>query len=355
MRRTMAKHGSPTRLLVVCDDEANRTLVRRRFTRIGYQVMEAADAAKAMSLIAMIPFDLAIVDLEAEDGCDLLDRIRLSRSPVELPVLAVVDRAAGEDGAEALAHGACDCISRPIDIDLAYARAAMLTGAGPEEEEARALETNMARLQQAVTWAENTSAMLRHVGHEVRTPLTGVLRATNVLTRICVTPELKKIVDLLEASAATLNRLLIEALDHPDRRGQNARDVVRVLSADDDADSRFAMCGMLDAAVTPIDLVEVPTGLQAALAAESGTFDLIMVNVATTESIAGIRAIRRGERQARTRRIPILAIAPDDAAGASALEAGADLFMRRPVTAKGLLIALTGAINQQTEALSAVA
>ena len=50
VRRKMAKHGSPTRLLVVCDDEASRTLLRRRFTRIGYQVMEAGDSGKAMSI-----------------------------------------------------------------------------------------------------------------------------------------------------------------------------------------------------------------------------------------------------------------------------------------------------------------
>jgi len=355
VRRKMAKHGSPTRLLVVCDDEASRTLLRRRFTRIGYQVMEAGDSGKAMSLVAMIPFDLTIVDLRDADSCALIARMRESRAPSELPILAVVDRAASEDGARVLDEGACDCISRPVDIDLAYARAAILTGAGPDEEEARALETNMIRLQHAVETAEHTSAMLRHMGHGERTPLTGVLRATHVLTRICVTPELKKVVDVVDDSAAVLNRLLVEALDHPDRRTQPQRDVLRVLSADDDADSRFAMCEMLDAAVTPIQLAEAPTGLQAALAAEAGTFDLILVNFATAEAIAGIRAIRRTERQAKTRRIPILAIAPDDAAGASALEAGADLYMPRPVTAKGLLIALTGAINRQTEALSAVA
>ena len=351
----MATLGSPTRLLLVCDDEPDRTLVRRRFTRIGYQVMEAADAAKAVSLIAMIPFDLAMVDLRGDDAGALMRRIRLSRTPAELPILAVVDRAAGEDGVEALSDGADDCISRPVDLDLAFTRAAMLTNAGSEAEHGRALESNMARLQEAVAMAENTAAMLRHVGHDVRAPLTGVLRAADVLTRICVTPELRKVVDLVEASSATLYRLLVEALDHPDRRSRTPREVVRVLSADDDAESRFAMCDVLDAAMTPIELVEVPTGLQAALAAETGNFDLILVNVATAEAIAGIRAIRRTERQVKTRRIPILAIAPDDEAGLSALDAGADVYMRRPVTAKGLLIALTSAISRQTEVLSAVA
>lgn len=351
----MAKRGSSPRILIVCDEEANRTLARRRFTRVGYEVMEAADSAKALSLAAMIPFQLAILDLEPEESAELLRRIRENRSRGELPVLVVAERAAGEDGARALELGADDCIARPIDFELAYARVAMLIGVGQRPAEARSLETNLVKLQLAVERAENTAAAWRHLGHDARTPLTGVLRAAHVLTRICVTDELKPVIKLVEASTATLDRLLIEALDHPDRRGRPQRDVVRVLSADDDAENRLAMRAMLDAAETPIELVEAPTGLQAALAAESSTFDLILVNVATAEAMAGIRAIRRNERQAKARRIPILAIAAEDDAGAAALEAGADVYMRKPVSAEGLLTALTGAINRQSDVLSAVA
>ena len=51
----MAKPASPTRLLIVDADEQARTFLRRRFTRLGHEVMEAAEPAKALSLIAMIP------------------------------------------------------------------------------------------------------------------------------------------------------------------------------------------------------------------------------------------------------------------------------------------------------------
>lgn len=353
----MAKRLSPIRLLLVCEDEARRTPLRRRFTRVGYEVMEVDEPSKALSLAAMIPYDLAVLDLEdAEaDDCDLLRRLRELRSRAELPILMIVDRAAGEEAQGALELGADDCIPRPVDLELAYARAAMLLRRPREIDLRHALEINLVKLQDAVVRAENTSAMLANLGHEVRTPLAGVLRAAGVLTKICVTPELKKVVDLVEASVGTLERLLIEALEHGDRRSRTPRDVLRVLSADDDAESRHGMRAMLDAAETPIDLVEVATGLQAALAAEGGLFDLILVNVSTAESIAGIRAIRRTERQAKTRRTPVLAIAPDMEAGSRALEAGADLSMCRPVTGAALLTALAGAISRESDDLSAVA
>lgn len=357
MRKTMAKPGSPVRLLLVCDDDAERTQLRRRFTRIGYEVMETAEPAKALSLVGMIPFDLAILDLATPEAqaFEVLEQMRESRSRTELPILMVADRPGGEDSVEALALGANDCISRPVDIELAYARAEMLLRRRREPDDNHALEINLLKLQEAVVRAENTAAMLSHLGHEVRMPLAGVLRASGVLTRICVTPELKRVVDLVEASAGALETLLIQALEHEDRRSRTPREVIRVLLADDDAGSRFTIRGMLDASVTPIDLAEVSTGLQAALAAEASVFDLIVVNIATAESIAGIRAIRRIERQSRSRRTPILAVAPDLAAQMTAHEAGADLCMGRPVSAKTLLTALAGAISRESEDLSAVA
>src|SRR4051794_35904404 len=110
----MAKTASPIRLLLVCDDEADRILLRRRFTRIGYEVMEASDAARALSLIGMIPFDLAMIDCrtEAMDGFELLRQMREVRNRTELPILMVTDAAADEEAVEALELGANDCIPR---------------------------------------------------------------------------------------------------------------------------------------------------------------------------------------------------------------------------------------------------
>lgn len=353
----MAKPDSPTRLLLVCDVEESRVQLRRRFTRIGYEVMDVADEEKAMSMIGMIPFDLAILDIEGPeaDGCEILRRMRDTRSRAELPILMVVDRAGGEDAVEALELGANDCIARPVDTDLAYARAEMQIRRNREHDPERTLEINLVKLQDAVARMENTAAALSHLGNNERAPLFGVLRAASVLTEICVTSDLKKVADLVQASAGTLETLMVQALEHGDRRDRAVRDVVRVLSADDDAESRFAMRSMLDAAETPIDLAEVATGLQAALAAEASVFDLILVNIATAESIAGIRAIRRIERQSQSRRTPILAITSNAEAGASSLDAGADLYMYRPVTATRLLAALAGAISRESADLSAVA
>jgi PleD family two-component response regulator len=356
----MAKPASPVRLLLVGADDGARKELRRRFTRLGYEVMEAGEAAKALSLIAMIPFDLVLMELDSPglDGLELLQRMRESRSAAELPILMLTAEGAGEDAQEALRLGATDCIARPLDIETAYARCEMQLRRRRDTDQARAttseLQVRLMKLKEAVVHAENTWAILPGLGLEVRAPLARLVRASEALTKICVTPELKPAVETVETAAAAIEEMLVRALDR-ERRKRQPLTKVRVLSADDDARSRYAMRNLLHAAETEVELVEAPTGLQAALAVETMFFDLILVNVATEEAIAGIRAIRRTERQNKTRRHPILAIGPEGQAASDALTAGADLHLAQPVTAERLLSALAGAICRESEDLSAAA
>lgn len=356
----MAKSASPIRLLLVGAEDDGRALLRRRFTRLGYEVMDAGDAAKAMSLVAMIPFDLVLLDIEAPglDGLELLRRMRETRSPAELPVVMLTAEGAREDAAEALAQGANDCLARPIDIETAFARAEMQIrrkrSNDAERVAAGELQVRLMKLKEAVVHAENTWALLPGLGLEVRAPLARLVRASEALTKICITPQLKPAVEAVETATAAIEEMLVKALER-ERRKRNPLAKVRVLTADDDARSRYAMRNLLHASETEVELVEAPTGLQAALAVESMFFDLILVNVATEEAVAGIRAIRRTERQNKTRRHPILAIGPEGQAATDALTAGADLHLAQPVTAERLLSALAGAICRESEDLSAVA
>jgi PleD family two-component response regulator len=358
--------AAPNRLLIVDPDEPGRILLRRRFTRIGYEVLEAGDAAKAQSLIAMIPFDLVLlaVDINGEiegevGGLEVLRRVRESRSATELPIIMITDPSAREDAVEALRRGANDCLARPVDVEIAYLRAEMQVrrkrGRGDGGARRRGLESNLLRLQRSVVQAEHTAARLADMGVEARAPLAGVVNAAKVLTPLCDTPDLKKGAAQVDEAAAALERLIVRSMGREDRRARTPRTQIRVLSADDDAQSRLAMRAILHAAEIEVELVDVATGLQAAVAAEGRVFDLIVINVATAEAIAGIRAIRRDERQNKMRRTPILAIAPGAADAARALAAGADLPMGLPITAESLLTALAGAVSRQSDDLSAVA
>jgi CheY-like chemotaxis protein len=69
--------------------------------------------------------------------------------------------------------------------------------------------------------------------------------------------------------------------------------------------------------------------------------------------MAGVRAIRRNERQAGAARTPILALAAGAAAAAKALAAGADLHVAPPIASEALLAALACALSHEADELIA--
>jgi DNA-binding response OmpR family regulator len=354
--------AAPFRLLLIDADDQRRTPLRRRLTRLGYEAMEAADTDKALSMIGVLPFDLALLDLDlpGPGGLETLSRLREVRP--ELPILVVTPAAAPEDRAAALAHGASDALPRPLEIGVLQGRLDMHLRGGRERRDpraaGRALELAMARMQEALPGAQGAGARLVDLGPELWAPYAGALNAAAVLAQVCDAPDLARTVESLETVRNALLDLLVQALPHPDRRSRAPKPSLRVLSADDESGTRYAMRGLLDAAAVGVELVEVATGLEAAQAAKDAggrMFDLMVVNVATTESIAGIRSIRRMERQTRARRTPILAIAALGEAAFKALEAGADIHLPAPVTPESLLAAVAAALRREAEDLRAVA
>ena len=355
----MPKTASKARLLLVQADDEARTFARRRFERLGYEVAETADHAEAVSLAAGAAFDLALVDLQTPGAFDLVRRLREGGGAEALPILAIAEPGASEDAAEALAHGADDCLLRPLHIDLAHARAEMLIGPRPQDAARRArpgeLQARLETLEDAAVRTEALSAGLVELGLDAIAPINGLLGAATVLTTICRTPKLERSIERIEAAAAALDEVMVRALGRADRRSRAPKSKLRVLLADHDAGGRMALHELLTAAEVGVELIERAGGSEAVLATDTMFFDLIVMALDGPEEIAGIQAIRRAERQNRTRRTPILAVGTAAQSSAEALGAGADLFMRQPVTAERLLGALAGALTRESEEVRAVA
>src|ERR1700684_889619 len=82
------QEGQP-RLLLVDDIGDNRTILKRRFERKGFDVTEAESGLIAIDLIEKNPFDLVLLDVMMPeiDGMETLKRIRSRRSASDLPVI----------------------------------------------------------------------------------------------------------------------------------------------------------------------------------------------------------------------------------------------------------------------------
>ena len=134
------------RLLVVDDDEANRDLLSRRLERKGHAVLSADGGRRALEMLAVGEFDLVLLDVMMPEmsGLDVLEVIRRTRGPAELPVVMATARHLSEDIVEALRMGANDYVTKPLDFPVVLARVQTQLLMKRAVEEAARLERRLA-------------------------------------------------------------------------------------------------------------------------------------------------------------------------------------------------------------------
>ena len=119
----IAAHAAP-RLLIVDDVEDNRTILARRFQKRGFEIVEADSGEAGLALLESQSFDIVLLDvmMPGIGGLEMLRRLRTRFSADELPVIMVTANAMSEDVAGALAIGANDYVTKPVDFAVALAR-----------------------------------------------------------------------------------------------------------------------------------------------------------------------------------------------------------------------------------------
>jgi class 3 adenylate cyclase/ActR/RegA family two-component response regulator len=113
------------RILIVDDSEANRSMLSRRLVRRGVAVDTAESGEQALEILGTRTFDLVLLDvvMPGLSGIDVLRIVREKVSMSELPIIMATARDASGDVVEALALGANDYVTKPIDLPVLLARA----------------------------------------------------------------------------------------------------------------------------------------------------------------------------------------------------------------------------------------
>jgi two-component system response regulator PhoP len=110
------------RLLLVEDDAALRTGLKRQLEADGYRVEQAADGAEGLFLAQEYPFDLAIVDLGLPKLGGLAIVQRLRQEGRTMPVLILTARGSWQDKVTGLEAGADDYLTKPFEYPELAAR-----------------------------------------------------------------------------------------------------------------------------------------------------------------------------------------------------------------------------------------
>ncbi len=115
---------SAGKILVVDDNEDNRDLLARRLKRKGYEVETAEDGPTCLAMIEAGAFDVIVLDImmPGMSGIEVLEILRETYSQGELPILMATAKSDSADMIEALAKGANDYVTKPIDFPVVLAR-----------------------------------------------------------------------------------------------------------------------------------------------------------------------------------------------------------------------------------------
>ena len=106
--------GDDAHILVVDDDDRIRTLLKRYLQERGYRVSTAPNAAKALSTLNSLAFDLLVLDvmMPGMDGFELTQAVRKQG---ETPILLLTARGDAEDRIKGLSLGADDYLAKPFE------------------------------------------------------------------------------------------------------------------------------------------------------------------------------------------------------------------------------------------------
>ncbi|MCH7663137.1 MAG: response regulator transcription factor [Chloroflexi bacterium] len=110
-----------TRILIIEDDQAILTFLRRGLTYDGYQVETAEDGQTGLVMARDKPPDLVVLDwmLPGLDGLEVCRRLRSSGS---IPIMMLTARDSVSDRVQGLDSGADDYMVKPFNLDELLAR-----------------------------------------------------------------------------------------------------------------------------------------------------------------------------------------------------------------------------------------
>lgn len=106
------------RVLVVDDEEPNRTLLRDSLEPHGYEIEEAADGEAALRSVAACPPDVVLLDvmMPGMDGFEVCERLKQEPATASIPVLMVTALSARQERLMGIAAGANDFLNKPVDL-----------------------------------------------------------------------------------------------------------------------------------------------------------------------------------------------------------------------------------------------
>ena len=151
---------SQVRILIVDDVEDNRDILSRRLMRQGFACVAAGSGREALCLLGDASFDAILLDVMMPDmsGLEVLRQIRGAGAARDVPIIMVTAKVETIDIVDALALGANDYVTKPINFPVLLARLS-------NQVERRRVTLELERSNQALL---DTNARLVDINEKLR-------------------------------------------------------------------------------------------------------------------------------------------------------------------------------------------
>jgi signal transduction histidine kinase len=186
-------------ILVVEDHDVAREALETLLSGEGYECVAVADGEEALQAFRSRPLDLLLLDIDmpGKSGLSVLEVVRQTRTPIELPVIMVTGRDAPESVVTALGLGANDYVTKPLETHVLLAR----------------IRTQL----QVRDLSRVKDQFLSIASHDLKSPLAAIRMAAELLRDSLRQPEHPEdtdyLVDVILRGTGRMRRLISDFLD----------------------------------------------------------------------------------------------------------------------------------------------
>ncbi len=207
------------RILIVDDTTENietlATLLKKE-----YMIIVAKNGEKAIQMTHKNKPDLILLDIMMSgiDGYEVCQRLKADPLTKMIPIIFITALSESMDEAKAFGIGAIDYITKPFIPEIVKARVSTQLVLKQYQDNLEDLVTARTQeLEAAKILAEQAnqakSDFLMNMSHELKTPLNGVLTASELITSCDTRQEQQQIQEIIQASGHSLLKIVETILD----------------------------------------------------------------------------------------------------------------------------------------------
>ncbi len=199
----MKRERAPAKFLLVDDLDENLLVLEATLRRPGLDLVLARSGREALELLLLHEFALAIIDVQMPemDGFELAELMRGAERTRSIPIIFLT--AGIRDGKNLFAGyqaGAVDFLFKPFDTDILRHKTNTF------------LELYEQRRELAETLRLNEE-LVAIVSHDLRTPLSAILMAADMVRSSAQEPVALKAAERIESSGRRMTRIIQDLLD----------------------------------------------------------------------------------------------------------------------------------------------